>query len=94
MSPDPIIQALLQSIASAPGLAAAVAIVWMYSRQEQHRQQKEDQREARRLSHESDMAKRYDEATERHIRAIREMADRIETSHRDIFSRRAQGATK
>lgn len=80
-------EAIFQAIATAPGLAAAVAIVWMYSRQEQHRQVKEDQREARRLRHEEAMAERYEKAQARNIQAFHELAGRIETSHRDIFLR-------
>lgn len=89
------IEALISSIATAPGLAAAVVIVWMFNRTqvrvEDLRQAKEDAREAARLKHDAVMADKYAEIGARQIAATGAMVADIKESHRDIFHQHAEG---
>jgi phage host-nuclease inhibitor protein Gam len=89
------IEALISSIATAPGLAAAVVIVWMFNRTQERveslRQAKEDAREKARLAHDAEMADKYAEIGARQIAATGAMVADIKESHRDIFHRQAEG---
>lgn len=83
---------LIQALASSPGLLAAVAIVWLNAKQESTRQNREDRRDAKRMEHEKDLAKRYEDQNRAMLTEFDRMAERIEKSHRDIFVRARQEA--